>query len=119
MAHSSILGADSVPEIPAGRSRDELGPSDTSDSGSDGRYPGGKPATAEGAGAENTWQEAQGSDTDSASTGEAASALEGEGVLDGADIAPDQIVDAAQAGVTEGPDAPLSEPDELESKHLD
>ncbi|MGE5452732.1 MAG: hypothetical protein ACM3VZ_12950 [Acidobacteriota bacterium] len=116
MAHSSILGADPVPEIPAGRSRDELGPSDTSDSGSDARHPGGKSAATGTAGAEDTWQEAQESDTDATSTGEAASAVEGETILDGADIAPDRIVDAAQAGVTDGPEDPLAESDEPEKK---
>ena len=35
MAQSSILGADIAPMQPSGRSADMLGPSDSSDSGSD------------------------------------------------------------------------------------
>jgi len=67
-------------------------------------------------GLQNAYPQAQESDTDATSTGEAASAVEGEDVLDGADIAPDQIVDAAQAGVTAGPLDSLSESDEPEKK---
>jgi hypothetical protein len=35
MAHSPLLGGDPAPRVPGGRSTDVLGPSDTSDSGSD------------------------------------------------------------------------------------
>lgn len=35
MAHSPLLGGDPAPRVPSGRSTDVLGPSDTSDSGSD------------------------------------------------------------------------------------
>lgn len=47
MAQSNILGADTVPSAPPGHSTADLGPSDTSDSGSD---LAGAPGTADEAG---------------------------------------------------------------------
>lgn len=112
MANSSILGIDHAADIPAGRSRDELGPSDSSDSGSDVRRPAGSNAEADAALAEILAQDAQASDTDSTSTGESASASDDDEVKEAADIAPDRIVDAAQAGISEGTVGPMDEADD-------
>lgn len=78
MAHSSILGADRAPLQPAGRDADALGPSDTSDSGSDIRG--------------EIDPDLLDSDSDSEGTGERGSAVDGEHLSEGADIAPDRIV---------------------------
>ena len=74
MAYSSIMGADTAPTQPIGRSNDLLGPSDNSDSGSD---------------AVGT-DEARG-DSDSTGTGErgVVSGMDGK---EGADILPDRVV---------------------------
>ena len=90
MATSSILGGERAAQQTAGRDVDALGPSDSSDSGSDvqgerahatveddGEHAGALPVILD-------------SDTDAGGTGERASAVP-EGVADGADIAPDRI----------------------------
>lgn len=74
MAYSSILGGDPAPTQPSGRGSDLLGPSDNSDSGSD---------------AIGT-QEVNG-DSDAVGTGERGSVY-GPDSVDGADIAPDRVV---------------------------
>jgi hypothetical protein len=88
MATSSLLGADRAPAQPAGRSIDALGPSDSTDSGSDvsaGSLPEGDTRGA--------LPDIAGSDTDREGTGErsAVDMTSGEG---GADIAPDQVTGA-------------------------
>ncbi len=96
MSHSSILGGDRAPQQAAGRDAETLGPSDTSDSGSDiqgatrlktdaeeGRLGGATPVVLD-------------SDTDSMGTGERAEAVP-EGARDGADIAPDRIAHSKDA----------------------
>ena len=50
MAYSSILGADPAPAQPSGRSSDLLGPSDSSDTGSDAVGTGEDYADSDGAG---------------------------------------------------------------------
>jgi hypothetical protein len=87
MARSSILGPDRAPLIPAGRDIDALGPSDTSDSGSDVQE---QFAQSE----DSLQQEMQTADSDTTGTGERASAILNENVRDGGDIAPDRIVDS-------------------------
>ena len=90
MAQSSILGGERAPRQAEGRSADVLGPSDTSDSGSDiqgatrlktdteqGEMGGATPIDLD-------------SDSDSMGTGERAEAVP-EGARDGADIGPDRI----------------------------
>ena len=90
MAQSSILGGERPPQRHDGESDGLLGPSDTSDSGSDvqgatrlktdteeGQLGGATPVAVD-------------SDSDSMGTGERKSAVP-EGVHDGADIAPDRI----------------------------
>jgi hypothetical protein len=74
MAYSSIVGGDPAPSQPSGRSSDLLGPSDSSDTGSD----------AIGTG------EAHG-DSDASGTGERG-AVYGADAVEGADIAPDRVV---------------------------
>lgn len=104
MAHSSLLGIDEVPGSPPGHDTEALGPSDTSDSGSDvaglAGLDDGDPglpvdiATDVDSEHPDTSFEAiaDGSDTDSAGTGERRSAGGDSGLREGADIAPDRIV---------------------------
>jgi hypothetical protein len=77
MAYSSILGADSAPSQPSGRSADLLGPSDRSDSGSD---------------AMGTSESHE--DSDATGTGERG-AVAGLDAREGGDIMPDRIVNMA------------------------
>lgn len=94
MATSSILGGNRPPTQSSGRDTDALGPSDTSDSGSDIQGERGFDALDDGEiGAERV---DQGSDTDAEGTGERGAAVMDRGIVEGADIAPDHI---------EGPDA--------------
>ncbi|MGE4242262.1 hypothetical protein [Ramlibacter sp.] len=81
MAYSSILGGDTAPEQPIGRGADLLGPSDNSDSGSD---------------TIGTYEEH--ADSDSRGTGERG-AVAGADMREGADIAPDRIVNLADGEV--------------------
>jgi hypothetical protein len=74
MAYSSILGAETAPTVPSGRDAELLGPSDSSDSGSDAM------GTAE-----------IHADSDASGTGERGSVMPGEG-REGGDILPDRIV---------------------------
>lgn len=74
MAYSSILGAETAPTQPSGRDAELLGPSDSSDSGSDAM------GTAE-----------VHADSDASGTGERGSVTPGEG-REGGDILPDRIV---------------------------
>ena len=92
MAHSSILGGDTAAQRPIGNDVDALGPSDTSDSGSDVQ---GERAMATGADNPAEWGAVTAeldSDSDAAGTGERATAP-GDGVRDNADILPDRIID--------------------------
>ena len=96
MSHSSILGGDRAPQQATGRDADMLGPSDTSDSGSD--IQGAtrlKTDTPEGEMGGATPVEID-SDSDSGNTGERAEAVP-EGARDGADIAPDRIAGSKDA----------------------
>lgn len=114
MATSSILGADEAEPVPAGKDIDALGPSDSSDSGSDiqGERPmatapddpdqwGAVPAEA-------------GTDTDATGTGERASAS-GDDPLDAADIRPDHIETIPQSQQDADPDAAAGGDDETGS----
>jgi hypothetical protein len=96
MATSSIVGGERAAQQAEGRDDDVLGPSDTSDSGSDiqgarrlktdteeGEFGGATPIAA-------------GSDSDSGGTGERAEAVP-EGARDGADISPDRIARSKDA----------------------
>lgn len=81
MAYSSILGADVAPTQPRGRDADLLGPSDSSDTGSDAA------GTAEAH-----------EDSDAAGTGERG-AVAGRDTREGADILPDRVVNLREGEV--------------------
>ena len=96
MSHSSILGGERAPQQASGRSADTLGPSDTSDSGSD--IQGAtrlKTDTEEGELGGATPIDLN-SDSDASGTGERAEAVP-EGARDGADIGPDRIARSQDA----------------------
>ncbi len=105
MSTSSILGGESAPERAPGRDVDTLGPSDSSDSGSD--VQGERPMAT---GADEPDQLGAvpvdgDSDSDAAGTGERGSAVS-EQTPDGADILPDHLVRGAANGIGGGgPDA--------------
>jgi len=97
MSHSSILGGDRAPQQAPGRDADTLGPSDSSDSGSD--VQGAtrlKTETEEGEETGGATPVVTGSDSDAGGTGERAEAVP-EGARDGADIAPDRIARSKDA----------------------
>jgi hypothetical protein len=115
MSQSSILGGERAPQQADGRSSDVLGPSDTSDSGSD--IQGAtrlKTDTAEGELGGTTPVETD-SDSDSMGTGERAEAVP-EGARDGADIAPDKIARSKDA--LDSADASI-DPDAIDELALD
>ena len=97
MSHSSILGGDRAPQQAPGRDAETLGPSDSSDSGSDvhgaTRM---KTAPEEGEEAGGAMPVVEGSDTDAEGTGERAEAVP-EGARDGAGTAPDRIARSKDA----------------------
>lgn len=104
MATSSILGADDDMNPPSpGKDIDALGPSDSSDSGSDVQ---GERPMATGADDPDQWGAVMvdpDSDTDALGTGERASAG-GDDPIDAADIRPDHI-----ENFTENPERDLNE----------
>jgi hypothetical protein len=97
MSQSSILGGERAPQQAPGRDAETLGPSDSSDSGSDihgaTRM---KTEPEEGLEAGGATPVVEDSDTDAAGTGERAEAVP-EGARDGADIAPDRIARSKDA----------------------
>jgi len=95
MATSSILGGDRAPLNPSGRDTDALGPSDSSDSGSD--VQGERGFDALDAGQIGGERADLRSDSDASGTGERGSAVNDTEIVEGADIAPDRIgvVDAS------------------------
>ncbi len=94
MSNSSILGGESAPGRAAGRDTDALGPSDSSDSGSDVQGERSMPTGADNAGELGALTVDLDSDSDSSGTGERGAAT-GSGGRDGGDILPDQIIDTA------------------------
>ena len=108
MATSSILGGERPPTRSSGRDTDALGPSDSSDTGSDIQGERGFDALDEGEiGAEAV---DLGGDTDAEGTGERAGAVRDHGIVEGADIAPDHI---------EGPDTDGLEATDDEARAAD
>ena len=104
MAYSSIMGADTAPTNPSGREAELLGPSDSSDSGSDAL------GTSEAH-----------EDSDAAGTGERG-AVAGMDAREGADIMPDRIVNLAEgevASLADGEGFPEADPDGMEMTDLD
>ncbi|RZI86148.1 MAG: hypothetical protein EOP38_02385 [Rubrivivax sp.] len=102
MSRSSILGADRAPTYSPGRDTGSLGPSDTSDSGSDivGEYNREESEqeladlhTPQRADRDTLHDTAMGSDSDASGTGERASAFP-EHLREAGDISPDRITPA-------------------------
>lgn len=91
MANSNFLGGERAPIPPPGKDVDALGPSDSSDSGSD--VQGERSVQGEGEHADQLGSLIVDtrSDSDASGTGERASAT-GEDTVDGADIAPDRVI---------------------------
>ena len=104
MANSSILGGVSAPVHPDGKNVDALGPSDSSDSGSDVQGERSMPTAPDNAGEWGAVVTEGGNDSDASGTGERASAG-GESPRDGDDILPDRIVDVAGEEDESDPDA--------------
>ena len=89
MATSSILGGERPPSTPSGTDTEALGPSDSSDSGSDVQGERGFDALDEGQiGGDRA---DLGTDSDALGTGERGSAVHDTDIVEGADIAPDRI----------------------------
>ena len=93
MSNSSLLGGTSAPTSARGRDVDALGPSDSSDSGSDVQGERSMATEADNPGELGALPVELGSDSDSAGTGERGSAT-GEAIRDGADILPDEVIDS-------------------------
>jgi len=90
MARSSITGGERAPQQAKGRDTDTLGPSDTSDSGSDIQGASRLKTDAEEGQLGGATPVETDSDSDSMGTGERGSAVPGHG-RDDADIRPDRI----------------------------
>jgi hypothetical protein len=101
MSHSSILGGESAATSSAGKDAGSLGPSDSSDSGSDiqGERP--MPTLPDGPDEQGAMPVDLDSDSDALGTGERGAAYGRDGV-EGADILPDRIVTSPDA--VSGPD---------------
>ncbi|HEY4958649.1 MAG TPA: hypothetical protein VII31_12625 [Caldimonas sp.] len=96
MSQSSILGGDRAPQQARGRDAETLGPSDSSDSGSDIQGASRLKTDAEEGEMGGATPVSNDSDSDSMGTGERAEAVP-EGARDGADIAPDRIARSKDA----------------------
>ena len=107
MSNSSILGGESAATRASGRDVDALGPSDSSDSGSDVQGERSMATEADNPGELGGLPVELGSDSDSGGTGERGSATGGPD-HDGADILPDRVihspVDASDPDAMEGLD---------------
>jgi hypothetical protein len=89
MATSSILGGERAATRPSGRDTDLLGPSDSSDSGSDVQNERGFDALDPGEiGGDRADLH---SDSDAGGTGERAAAVHDTDIVEGADVAPDRV----------------------------
>ena len=95
MSNSSILGGEHAPTHPRGTDVDALGPSNTSDSGSDVQTDRNHSALPD-EGDEGAFPIPHDSSSDAGGTGERAEAVP-EGARDGADIAPDRIARSKDA----------------------
>lgn len=94
---SSILGGEVAPTRAKGRDADSLGPSDSSDSGSDVQGERPMPTAADNPGELGAVPVVGSSDSDALGTGERASAT-GSGGDEPLDILPDRIIDHATQG---------------------
>jgi hypothetical protein len=95
MATSSILGGSTAPQRPSGTGTDLLGPSDSSDTGSDVQGERAFSTETDDGGAGAIPAELD-SDSDAAGTGERAAAI-GTEPRDGGDILPDRVIRGADA----------------------
>lgn len=121
MAHSSLLGSDEVPVVPPGHDTASLGPSDSSDSGSDlagvaghdDSDPGLPVDVATGADRErpetNFESVHPGADSDAEGTGERRSAGGDAGPREAPDIGPDDIVPRPDSDVDVDDNSPIFE----------
>ncbi len=96
MSHSSILGGERAPQQARGRDAETLGPSDSSDSGSDIQGASRLKTDTEEGELGGATPVSNRSDSDSMGTGERAEAVP-EGARDGADISPDRIASSKDA----------------------
>src|SRR5687767_14177088 len=94
MSNSSILGGEKVAPRPEAHDVDLLGPSDTSDSGSDVQGERRMPTMADNDGELGALPARRGSTSDSWGTGERGSATSDD-AADGADILPDRVIDGS------------------------
>jgi hypothetical protein len=97
MASSSIQGGERTPARPSGSNVDALGPSDSSDSGSDVQHEHRMPGSADSRDEFGSVPAHVQSTSDAQGTGERASATGDAEATDGADIAPDALADAEGA----------------------
>jgi hypothetical protein len=115
MGHNSLLGIDEAPTEAPGHGIESLGPSDSSDTGSDmtglGELDAGDHMmpvdVAMGDDAPRTWMPVDapgGASADASGTGERRSAGNDAGAPDGADIGVDRIIDPAHERDDEDPD---------------
>jgi len=105
MATSSILGGDRAAARPSGRDTDLLGPSDSSDTGSDVQNERGFDALDPGEiGGDRADLKA---DSDAGGTGERAAAVHDTDIVEGADIAPDRVESVSDEGARSLTDAEL------------
>ncbi len=121
MAKSSIFGTEQAPRHAAGRDADALGPSDSSDSGSDIQgelhletddY---ETLSAAISGAGNTDRQ---SDSDTGGTGERASAVP-EHIHEGADIAPDRVILSGEEALETDPElVSIDDPEGVDLENL-
>jgi hypothetical protein len=104
MAYSSILGAETAPVLPSGKDAEALGPSDNSDSGSD---------------AAGTFEAH--ADSDAVGTGERGAVTPNTEGREGADIAPDRVVEASagEDALESGEGFPAGDIDAAEFTDLD
>ena len=111
MARSSILGADRAPAQAPGRDSGALGPSDSSDSGSDIQ---GQLDLRGGRDEFGTVQPGPGSDSDAEGTGERGPAGYGEHVREAGDIAPDHVRRISEEALSGDTEASEEEPESTE-----
>ena len=94
MSNSSILGGTAAPRQAEGKDVDLLGPSDSSDSGSDVQGERAMPTAPDNPRERGAVVSDRRTDTDAGGTGERASA-DGGPTIDGSDILPDRVVSVA------------------------
>ncbi|MDP9044460.1 MAG: hypothetical protein M3O01_06600 [Pseudomonadota bacterium] len=93
MSNSSILGGPAAPRPAPGKDVDALGPSDTSDSGSDVQGARSMPTAPDSPDEWGAIVPATDNDSDAQGTGERGAAGADEAVRDGDDILPDRVIE--------------------------